>query len=272
MEMLIDVFTDAAIDCIKMLPFLFLAFLLIEALEHYSSDFTKKLMIKVDKAGPVVGAVVGCVPQCGFSVMAANLYSGGILYLYEEILIIMGNPEHAGKIGILLLAKVIIAIVAGYLVDIFFKKEIAVPHHEGELCHDCGCHNHSSGIVKPALRHTGKIFLYLFVFTFILNLCIEVLGIDRISAMMLGDTVFQPVIAALIGLLPNCAASVILTQLYLSGAISFASVIAGLCTGAGIGLVVLFKVNPDKKENVKIIAVLYGIAVAAGLILEMFGV
>lgn len=283
MEMLINVFTDAAIDCIKMLPFLFLAFLLIEALEHYSSDFTKKLMIKVDKAGPVVGAVVGCVPQCGFSVMAANLYSGGIITIGtliavflatsdEAILIIMGNPEHAGKIGILLLAKVIIAIVAGYLVDIFFKKEIAVPHHEGELCHDCGCHNHSSGIVKPALRHTGKIFLYLFVFTFILNLCIEVLGIDRISAMMLGDTVFQPVIAALIGLIPNCAASVILTQLYLSGAISFASVIAGLCTGAGIGLVVLFKVNPDKKENVKIIAVLYGIAVAAGLILEMFGV
>ncbi len=282
MEMLIDVFTDAAIDCIKMLPFLFLAFLLIEALEHYSSDFTKKLMIKVDKAGPVVGAVVGCVPQCGFSVMAANLYSGGIITIGtliavflatsdEAILIIMGNPDMPAKIGILLLAKVIIAIVAGYLVDIFFKK-IAVPHHEGELCHDCGCHNHSSGIVKPALRHTGKIFLYLFVFTFILNLCIEVLGIDRISAMMLGDTVFQPVIAALIGLLPNCAASVILTQLYLSGAISFASVIAGLCTGAGIGLVVLFKVNPDKKENVKIIAVLYGIAVAAGLILEMFGV
>ena len=283
MDMLYDVFTDGARDCIMMLGFLFLAFLLIEALEHYSSDFTKKLMIKVDKAGPVVGAVVGCVPQCGFSVMAANLYSGGIITIGtliavflatsdEAILIIMGNPEHAGKIGILLLAKVIIAIVAGYLVDIFFKKEIAVPHHEGELCHDCGCHNHSSGIVKPALRHTGKLFLYLFVFTFILNLCIEVLGIDRISAMMLGDTVFQPVIAALIGLLPNCAASVILTQLYLSGAISFASVIAGLCTGAGIGLVVLFKVNPDKKENVKIIRVLYGIAVAAGLILEMFGV
>ena len=200
MEMFIDVLLDAAIDCMKMLPFLFLAFLLIEALEHYSSDFTKKLMVKVDKAGPVVGAIVGCVPQCGFSVMAANLYSGGIITVGtliavflatsdEAILIIMGNPEHAGKIGVLLLAKVIIAIIAGYLVDIFFKKEIAVPHHEGELCHDCGCHNHSAGIVKPALRHTGKIFLYLFVFTFILNLCIDILGIDKISAMMLGDTV-----------------------------------------------------------------------------------
>ena len=209
--------------------------------------------------------------------MIASFIFGTLIAVFlatsdEAILIIMGNPEHAGKIGILLLAKVIIAIVAGYLVDIFFKKEIAVPHHEGELCHDCGCHNHSAGIVKPALRHTGKIFLYLFVFTFILNLCIDILGIDKISAMMLGDTVFQPAIAALIGLIPNCAASVILTQLYLSGAISFSSVIAGLCTGAGIGLVVLFKVNPDKKENIKIIAVLYVIAVIAGLILELTGV
>ena len=104
MEMFIDILLDAAIDCVKMLPFLFLAFLLIEALEHYSSDFTKKLMVKVDKAGPVVGAIVGCVPQCGFSVMAANLYSGGIITVGtliavflatsdEAILIIMGNPE-----------------------------------------------------------------------------------------------------------------------------------------------------------------------------------
>ena len=111
MEMFIDILLDAAIDCVKMLPFLFLAFLLIEALEHYSSDFTKKLMVKVDKAGPVVGAIVGCVPQCGFSVMAANLYSGGIITVGtliavflatsdEAILIIMGNPEHAGKIGV----------------------------------------------------------------------------------------------------------------------------------------------------------------------------
>ena len=105
-----------------------------------------------------------------------------------------------------------------------------------------------------------------------MNFIIEVIGIQTLSEYLLADSIFQPVIAALIGLIPNCAASVILTQLYLSGAISFASVIAGLCTGAGIGLVVLFKVNPDKKENVKIIAVLYGIAVAAGLILEMFGV
>lgn len=283
MELFVDVLADAVLDCVKMLPFLFLAFLLIEALEHYSSDFTKKLMIKVDKAGPVVGAIVGCVPQCGFSVMAANLYSGGIITIGtliavflatsdEAVLILMSNPKQAGKIGVLLITKVIIAIIAGYLVDVFFKKEIAVPKHEGELCHDCGCHNHSAGIVKPALRHTVRIFVYLFVFTLILNLCIEVLGIDRVSEMMLGDTIFQPVIAALIGLIPNCAASVILTQLYLSGAISFASVIAGLCTGAGIGMVVLFKVNPDKKENVKIVAVLYVIAVIAGLILEMFGV
>lgn len=177
MEMFIDVLLDAAIDCVKMLPFLFLAFLLIEALEHYSSDFTKKLMVKVDKAGPVVGAIVGCVPQCGFSVMAANLYSGGIITVGtliavflatsdEAILIIMGNPEYAGKIGVLLLAKVIIAIIAGYLVDIFFKKEIAVPHHEGELCHDCGCHNHSAGIVNLHFAIRERFFISVCIYVY----------------------------------------------------------------------------------------------------------
>ena len=114
-----------------------------------------------------------------------------------------------------------------------------------------------------------KMTVYLLVFTGILNLCIELIGIDRLSTLLLGDTIFQPMIAAVIGLIPNCAAAVILTQLYLSGAISFASVIAGLCTGAGIGLVVLFRMNHNKSENFKILGVLYVTAVIAGMILEL---
>ena len=120
----------------------------------------------------------------------------------------------------------------------------------------------------PAWRHTFRLFLYLFLFTWILDLCVEIFGIQGLSEFLLGDTVFQPVIAAVIGLIPNCAASVILTELYLSGAISFASVVSGLCTGAGAGLIVLFKVNRNRKENVKIMIMLYITAVAAGLLLQ----
>lgn len=280
MDLLKDVLLDTSIDCLKMLPFLFAAFLLIEALEHYSSEWTEKLLVKVGKAGPVFGAIAGCIPQCGFSVMAANLYAGGIISVGtllsvfiatsdEAILIMLGNLDSIGEIGGLLAVKVIIAIAAGYIVDVFFKNKISMPKESGNLCSNCGCHEEEAGILKPALNHTVKIFLYLFVFTAILNLCIEIFGIEQLSEFLLGDTVFQPVIAAVIGLIPNCAASVILTQLYLSGAISFASVVAGLCTGAGIGLVVLCRVNQDKKENAKIIATLYFIAVLAGMILEM---
>lgn len=280
MEMLKDVILDTSFDCLKMLPFLFVAFILIEALEHYSSEFTEKMLIKVGKAGPIVGAVAGCVPQCGFSVMAANLYAGGIISVGtllsvfiatsdEAILIMLGNPGAIKEVGPLLASKVLIAIAAGYIVDIFLKNRISVPKASGNLCDDCGCHEEESGVLKPAWHHTVKIFVYLFIFTGILNLCVEIFGIERLSAFLLGDTIFQPVIAAVIGLIPNCAASVILTQLYLSGAISFASVIAGLCTGAGIGLVVLCKVNRDKKENLKIIGVLLAIAIIAGILLEI---
>lgn len=278
MKMLVDAVMDTTFDCLKMLPFLFVAFILIEALEHYSSDFTAKALAKVGKAGPVVGAVAGCVPQCGFSVMAANLYAGGIISVGtllsvfiatsdEAVLIIMSNPERIREVGILLAAKVIIAVTAGYIIDIFFRNQIATVKESGNLCKDCGCDEEDAGIWKPAWHHTIRIFIYLFIFTGILNLCIEIFGIEQLSKFLLGNTIFQPVIAAIIGLIPNCAASVILTQLYLNGAISFASVIAGLCTGAGIGLVVLFKMNRNKRENLKIVGVLFLVAVAAGMII-----
>ena len=276
--MLVDAVMDTTFDCLKMLPFLFVAFILIEALEHYSSDFNAKALAKVGKAGPVVGAVAGCVPQCGFSVMAANLYAGGIISVGtllsvfiatsdEAVLIIMSNPERIREVGVLLAAKVIIAVTAGYIIDIFFRNQIATVKESGNLCKDCGCDEEDAGIWKPAWHHTIRIFIYLFIFTGILNLCIEIFGIEQLSKFLLGNTIFQPVIAAIIGLIPNCAASVILTQLYLNGAISFASVIAGLCTGAGVGLVVLFKMNRNRRENLKIVGVLFLVAVAAGMII-----
>ena len=220
MEMIIDVLADALADCLKMLPFLFTAFLLIEGLEHYSTKLTRKALEDVDKAGPVVGALVGCVPQCGFSVMASNLYAGGIISVGtllsvflatsdEAVLILLGNPDQGKTVLTLLAVKVVIAVVAGYIIDLFLQKQIATPKECGNLCDHCGCHDHHAGLLKPALRHTIKIFLYLFVFTAILNFIIEVIGIQTLSEYLLADSIFQPVIAALIGLIPNCAASVV---------------------------------------------------------------
>ena len=279
MELLFHTVEHAFIDCLRMLPFLFAAFLLIEALEHYSGRLITKVMQKIGRAGPIVGAAVGCVPQCGFSVMAANLYAGGVISVGtllavflatsdEAVLIILGNPGRAGEVGMLLGAKVLIAVIGGYAADLFLKERLSSEKSCGNLCDHCGCHEAHAGILMPAWRHTFRLFAYLFIFTWILNFVIEVFGIEGVSRALLGDSVFQPVIAALIGLIPNCGASVILTQLYLSGAISFASVVAGLCTGAGAGLIVLFKVNRNRIENIKIMIVLYFMAVVAGLLLQ----
>lgn len=278
--MILDIVLDTSLDCLKMLPFLVAAFLVIESLEHYSSDFTAGILEKVGAAGPIVGALVGCIPQCGFSVMAANFYAGGVISVGtllsvfiatsdEAVLIIMGNPGRIREVGMLLVTKVVIAIAAGYAADLFLKNKITGDKSKAEFCKNCGCGKEGAGIIRPAWHHTKKVLFYIFVFTGILNLCIEMLGIDRLSAFLLGDTIFQPVIASFVGLIPNCAASVMLTELYLNGAISFASVIAGLCTGAGIGLVVLFRMNNDKLENFRIVGLLTAISIISGMILQV---
>lgn len=271
---------DTGADVLRMLPFLFAAFLVIEFLEHYSAEFTGKVLGKAKSAGPVTGALLGCVPQCGFSVMAAELYAGGIISVGtlmsvfiatsdEAVLIMMGNPGQGKEILTLFAVKIWIAVIAGYIVDMCFSKYISVPKENGSLCADCGCHEEHAGVLMPAARHTVKIFLYLFAFSALLNFCIQMIGMERLSMYLLGDSWFQPVIAAFIGLIPNCAASVILTQLYLNGVISFASVIAGLSTGAGVGLVVLFRMNQNKRESMKILITLYMIGALAGMVMNV---
>lgn len=266
-----EIVIETCLDSIKMLPFLFFAFLLIEFLEYYSGEMSGKLLKKVGKAGPVVGAVLGCVPQCGFSVLAANLYAGGVLSAGtliavfaatsdEAVLILMANPGRAGEIIWLLAVKVVIAVAAGYFVDGVMQKYIVRTEKNVHIKPRETVRPSKMEVVREAIGHTFRIFAYLFVFNLILNFAIELLGIQKLSEILLGNTVFQPIIAAIIGLIPNCAASVILTQLYLSGAISFASVVSGLCTGAGVGLIVLFKMNSDKKENFRILLTLVAIA------------
>ena len=280
-EMIFHILEHALKDCGKMLPFLFIAFLLLEVVEHYAKDKMERILSGMCYGGPLAGALLGCVPQCGFSIIAASLYSGGVITLGtllsvflatsdEAVLILLGNPGSEGVILPLLVTKVLIAVTAGYLVDVIGKRyKIAKhKHHVDEVCMDCGCHERS-GVFMPALRHTVSIFLFLFLFTVGLNLVIELIGEETLAAFLLKDNILQPFLAAFVGMIPNCVSSVMLTELYIGEMISFGSVIAGLCTGAGLGIPMLCKMNHHKEENVKVILLLYGAAAAAGLILQI---
>lgn len=277
---MIDILKDTLLDNIKMLPFLFTAFLIIESVEHRSSLFVNRIIRHSGKGGPLLGALLGCFPQCGFSVLASNLYAGRIITVGtllsvflatsdEAVLILLGNPGYGPEILRLLAVKIVIGITAGYLIDLLVTQKQEPLSHIHHMCRDCGCQHHH-GILRPALHHTLKIFCYLLIFSGILNFAIKLLGTDRLSAFLMSGSWLQPIITALFGLIPNCAVSVILTTLYLNGAISFASVVAGLCSGAGLGLVVLFKMNDNRRENLQILGLLYTISAFAGVLLSLF--
>ena len=282
MEAFLDIILDALIDTAKMLPFLFAVYLLIEYLEHKASDKLANSLRKLGPFGPVGGALFGCIPQCGFSVAVSNLYSGRLVSLGTLIAvyiatsdearpILLSNPQSVGEVWKLIAAKAVIAVLAGLLVDGVMKlchrrgKEENEPYHD--LCEDRGCEEH--GILYSAIKHTAQIFTFLFVVSLIFGFAIYLLGEERLDRVLMTDSAFQPLLAALIGLIPNCSASVVLTNLYAAGSLSFGSVVAGLSTGAGLGLVVLFRTNKNLKQNIGITALLYAIGAASGLIINL---
>lgn len=276
-----DAIIDALIDSIKLLPFLFVAYLLMEYLEHKTSEKAKNMIKQSGKFGPVIGAVLGVFPQCGFSAAASNLYAGRIISLGTLIAIFLSTSDEMLPILIseqvewtlilqLLGIKLVIGMIAGVIIDFLIRMRRKNQEEEEykivDMCEHDHCHC-EEGIVKSAFKHTINIFFFILVITLIINSIIFFIGEERIAHVMLNQPVLGPVVAGLIGLIPNCAASVIITQLYLQGILSMAPMISGLLVGAGVGLVVLFKVNHNIKENIKIIALLYGIGVLSGMIL-----
>ncbi len=273
-----DIIIDTLLDALKLLPFLFVAFLIMEYIEH---KFSKNKITKAGKFGPFIGSLLGAIPQCGFSVMATNLYAtriitiGTLISIFlstsdEMLPILISNGAKAGIIVKILLIKVLIGMIIGFIIDFILRKKRKnnKEYEIKDFCleHHCDC-NHS--ILKSTIKHTLNITLFIVVVTFLLNIGMHYLGEDGIGKLFLKDSFFSPFISSLIGLIPNCASSVVITELYLNGAITLASCISGLLTGSGVALLVLFKVNKNKKENLIILLSLYLIGALSGVIIEI---
>jgi hypothetical protein len=299
-----EIFIDALLDSVKMIPFLLVVYVGIELIEYKFGNKIRNRVQKSGAIGPVVGALAGSLPQCGFSVVATALYTqrlatiGTLMAVYlatsdEAIPVILAQPDKLGLILPLIITKIIIAVVFGYALDFIFRKKnqktlqhiAAYNHGHDERGHDhqtildetaCCGHNLSSEAKKFDLTeiffhpiiHTAKIFIFIFIISFLINLAFLQLGSEGLSRLLLGHSFFQPFLLALFGLIPNCAASVGITELYLQGAITYGSVIAGLCASGGLGILILFKEEKDRKQVFYIIGLLFGLSVLAGLIVQ----
>lgn len=290
--MFIDALLDAILDSIKLLPFLFLTYLLMEIIENRTSDHTKQMLRQSGKMGPIFGGLLGAFPQCGFSAAAANLYAGKVVTMGtllavflstsdEMIPVFLSEAVAVGTILKILGIKVLIGIGAGFLVDFTINRKAFWltmkrkgdprknnPFQIKQLCEQEKCHC-SSGIWVSTVTHTVQVFLFILLISLVLNLGIEVIGEEGLKQFILNKPIIGEILAGLIGLIPNCAASVVLTQLYLEGAMNFGALMSGLLVGAGVGILVLLRVNKDRKQNVKIITTLYGIGVICGILLEL---
>ena len=283
---MIDIITETLIDSIKILPFLFLSYLLIEYIEHKSSHKLEKTLSASGKYSKVVGSILGIIPQCGFSAVAANLFSSRVITIGtlvavflatsdEAIPILLTYPEKSKDLIMILVIKFIIAVVAGTIIDAILNlkknKEAKFDNdemhtHMHDICKDCDCDH---GLLKSSIKHTLSIFLFLVVITFIINIAVELIGDENFSKIILSGSILQPFVASIIGLIQNCAASVLLSKLYVDGALSLGSIIAGLSTGAGVGGIILFKTNKNLKENLSILGLVYLIGAFCGIFIDL---
>ena len=256
-----------------------------EYIEHKTSDKSKEAIKKSGKFGPIIGSILGIFPQCGFSVSATNLYAARVITLGTLISVYLSTSDEMLPIFIseavpvttilkILGIKLVIGMIAGILIDLCLRLKNRNKDEEEkivDLCEKEHCHC-DHGIIKSALKHTISIFIFILIITVLINIAIYFIGEDRIASFIELNPVLGPVLAGIIGLIPNCASSVILTQLYLEHIIPATTMISGLLVNAGVGLAVLFKMNKGIKQNILIVILLYAIGVISGLILQLVGI
>ena len=280
---MLEIFQDSIIDTLKLLPFLFITYLIMEYIEHKMNDKSKKTIKKAGKFGPIVGGIVGVIPQCGFSASATSLYATRVISLGTLIAVYLSTSDEMIPIFIsesvpiyvilkIIGIKLVIGIIFGGLIDfcLNLKNKGKIEKQKIEdMCEHDHCHCDQKGIVKSAVKHTFNITIYIFIVTLMISSCVYFIGEDNISEFIGNNVFLGPILVSLIGLIPNCAASVIITNLYLQNIINMPCLISGLLTGAGVGLIILFKSNKNLKENISIVGLLYTIGVISGIILQI---
>lgn len=274
---MLDIIQETILDSLKILPFLFIAFLFIELIEHRFSQKSLKAIEKSGKLGPLIGGIVGCFPQCGFSVLATNLYVtriislGTLISVYlstsdEMLPILISSETNIQTVLGILAIKLLIGITSGFIIDLILRKKEKI--HVHELCEEEHCHC-EKGLIKSSLIHTLRTIFFIMVVSLILNTIMHFGGKDFLSNLFNKNNIFTPFIASFIGLIPNCAASVVITELYLNNILSLSSTIAGLLTGSGVAIIILFKSNKNLKENLKILLLVYLIGALSGVTIEL---
>ena len=281
---MLEIIEETLVDGVKLLPFLFITYLIMEYIEHKTSEKAKDTIKKSGKFGPLIGSILGAFPQCGFSVAATNLYAARVITLGTLISVYLSTSDEMIPIFIsegasittlikILGIKILIGMIAGFIIDLILRIRKKDNEEERiiDLCEKEHCHC-DHGIVKSALKHTINIFLFVLLITFVINIIIHLVGEETIGNFVKSNVILGPIFGGIIGLIPNCAASVILTQLYLENVIPAATMISGLLVGAGVGLIVLFKMNKGIKQNLKITGLLYTIGVVSGIIIQLIGI
>ena len=284
MDFFLDILMDAVIDTVKLLPFLYLTYLLMEYLEEKAQAHTVAIVKKTGRLGPLAGGIAGIIPQCGFSAAASSLYAGGVITVGTLLAIFLSTSDEmlpifisetvpAGTIVKILLTKAALAVVTGFAVDLLNRvrhagKKQLEERHIHDLCIQDHCHCEEGNIFLSALRHTLQIALFIFLLSLAIGFLIEFVGEEALGGVLVNRPVTGVLLAGLVGLIPNCGASVMITELYLKGILGTGQMMAGLLVGAGVGLLVLFRSHRHVKKNLQIMAALYAGGVFWGMLIE----
>ena len=284
-EHLPEILKHALLDTVKLIPFLFLTYLLMEFLEHKSGDAAANWLRRSGKVGPLVGGAFGVVPQCGFSAAASGLYAGRIITAGTLIAVYLSTSDEMLPIMIshgaplsfvlkILATKLTVGVATGFLVDAvarLLRRRCNAPVQEPqieELCEreHCQCNDH---FALSALKHTLWVTLFVLLFTFVMTSVLHIVGEERLAELILNRPVIANVLSAAVGLIPNCASSVVLTELHLSGILSVGAMLSGLLVNAGVGMALLFRNNRPLRDSFRILAILLAVGIAVGALIDV---